>query len=164
MAQDHCDVLGNGHAILSHVVQLLEDHTNMSWPKVRAFSNTVISNVARGNWKWIDDKMIDRCRNNIYMRSRSVDETTWSVPCPRFNRGRCDQQETHLVGEVEMRHACVYCAANGFENAHTLRACTWKKGKNASQQSKPSYDDKRDNKPRPHGGYRGESHPDVSKN
>lgn len=150
MAKDQCDEFGSVYAMLSHVIQLLEDHTYMQWPKVRAFSNTVVSNIARGNWKWVDDKMIERCRNNIYMRARSSDESTWSVPCPRYNRGRCDQQESHSVGEVEMRHVCMFCAANGFENAHTLRACNWKKGKNTNQQARPFHDDRRDTKPNRH--------------
>lgn len=91
MAKDQCDEFSSVYAILSHVIQLLEHHTYMHWLRVRAFSNTVVSNIARGNWKWVDDKMIERCRNNIYMRSRSSEESTWSVPCPRYNRGRCEQ-------------------------------------------------------------------------
>lgn len=164
MAQEHCDEFSTIHAILSHVIQLLEDHTYIQWSKVRAFSNTVVSNIARQNWKWIDDKMIERCRSNIYMRSRSTDESTWSVPCPRYNKGRCEQQETHSVGDVEMRHVCVFCAANGFDNAHTLRACNWKKGKNSNPQSRSTNDDRRDNRlSRHHGPARHDAN-DASKN
>lgn len=151
MAQDQCDKRGNVHAILSHITQLLDDQSYMQWHKVRAFSNTVVSNIARGNWMWLDDKMIERCRNNIYMRSRSVEEPAWSAPCPRYNRGRCEHQETHSVGEVEMRHVCMYCAASGFENTHTLRACNWKRGKSGGNQyNKPNQDERRDNRPQRH--------------
>lgn len=165
MAQDQCDELGNAHAILSHINQILDDQTYMHWSKVRAFSNTVVSSIARGNWKWVDDKLIERCRNNIYMRTRHSEESGWSVPCPRYNRGRCESQDTHSVGEVEMRHVCMYCASSGFENTHTLRACNWKKGKTSNTQQRGNHDEKREGKPqRYHGASRNDHPADASKN
>lgn len=94
---------------------------------------------------WDDDKLIDRCRQNYYMRDRATEESAWSVPSPRYNRGRCDDPETHIVGEVTMRHVCSHCSMNGFENPHTLRACNQRKGATASgYHNKPAPDNKKD--------------------
>lgn len=142
MALEKCDESTSTHAIVTHIAQLLEDQSYMQWASVRAFSNTVIAKIARGRWRWADERMIERCRTNIYMRYRNNDEPTWAVPCPRFNKGRCNSQETHNVGEVIMHHICAGCAVNGYENNHTLRACKWRKGAN-NNQKKESADERR---------------------
>lgn len=151
--------------VLQHVIQILEDHEYIQWPLTRAFSNTVISNIARGKWAWDDEKLIERCRSNNYMRRRAQDDTAWSVPCPRFNKGRCEEQDSHSVGQVLMRHVCTHCAMNGYENPHTLRACSRRKGTaQGSFHQKANGDDKKDYRgSKPHS-YRHDASSDVSKN
>lgn len=53
------------HGILTHVIQILEDSGYISWPCIRIFSNTVISNIGRTRWHWDSDRSIEKCRNNI---------------------------------------------------------------------------------------------------
>lgn len=141
MALEKFDVRWDTYAIITHIAQILEDQSYMQWVSVRAFSNTVIAKIARGRWEWADDHMIERCRTNMYMPCRNSEESTWSVPCPKYNKGRCSSQETHNVGEVTMRHICAGCAVNGYENSHTLRACKLRKGANSNQR-KESVDDR----------------------
>lgn len=108
MALETCSEQSETFGIVGHISQLLDDTSYMQWHSVRAFSNTVISQIARGRWSWCDDRLIERCRTNVYMRSRTGDDTSWSVPCPRFNKGRCNEQDTHAVGDVLMRHVCFF--------------------------------------------------------
>lgn len=122
MALDQADKTSDVHGILSHISQILHDYAYMNWASVRGFSNTFLCNIAKKKWSWHDNKFIDRCRQNHYMRTRANEEPAWSVPCPRKNHGRCDEQNTHTVGEVTMWHVCSHCSKNGFENPHTLRA------------------------------------------
>lgn len=145
MALEYIDDRCKTYWVLQHVIQILEDHEYIQWQQTRAFSNTVISNIARGRWAWDDEKLIERCRSNNYMRRRTQEESAWIVPCPRFNKGRCDEQDSHYVGQVHMRHMCTHCAMNGYENPHTLRACSHRKGTaSASSQYKGNEEEKRD--------------------
>lgn len=152
--------------ILQHVIQILEDHEFIQWPQTRAFSNTVISNIARGKWAWDDEKLIERCRSNNYMRRRAHDDSSWSVPCPRFNKGRCEDQDSHAVGQVMMRHVCAHCAMNGYENPHTLRACSRRKGAGQGSSQQKSYgEDKKEHRgSRSHSSYRYDANTDAPKN
>lgn len=162
MALEKCDTKSDVHAIVTHIAQILEDQSYMQWASVRAFSNTVIAQIARGRWGWADDRMLERCRTNMYMRCRYSEESTWTVPCPKFNQGRCNWSETHNVGEVMMRHICAGCVVNGYENNHTLRACKWRKGQNNNQR-KESSEDRRDQRYKA-GGRQQESAREPSKN
>lgn len=163
MALEKCDAKGDTYAIVAHIAQILEDQSYMQWENVRAFSNTVIAQIARGRWEWADDRLIERCRTNMYMRCRQNEEPTWAVPCPKFNKGRCNSQESHNVGEVTMRHICAGCAVNGYENNHTLRACKWRKGGNINQK-KESADDRRENRAYRSSGRHQEGAHETSKN
>lgn len=133
--------------IINHMSQILEDCEYIQWSNVRSFSNTVITNVAKKRWSWRDDDLIERCRNNRYMRMRNSEDNTWAVPCPRYNKGRCDANESHSIGEVIMKHVCAYCCTNGFDNPHTLRACNRRKTPfGGNTKNRGSYDDKDDYK------------------
>lgn len=58
-----------------------------------------------------------------------------------------EESETHMVGEVKMRHVCSHCASNGYDNPHTLRACNRKKaGASNAFYNRANYEEKRDNK------------------
>lgn len=166
MALECVDDRCNAYWILQHVIQILEDNEYIQWPHTRAFSNTVISNIARGRWAWDDEKLIERCRSNNYMRRRAQEEPTWTVPCPRFNKGRCEEQDSHAVGQVTMRHVCTHCAMNGYENPHTLRACSRRKGTvQGSSYQKGNGDEKKDQRAsKSHSAYRHEANSDASKN
>lgn len=78
------------------------------------------------------------------MRSRVSEDIVWSVPCPRYNKGRCDEEGTHEVSGVTMRHVCCHCAAAGFDNPHTNRACNKRRNysgnnpRNSSEEKKES--------------------------
>lgn len=97
------------HGILTHVSQVLEDYQYVQWPNIRAFSNTVLSNVAKAKWSWNDDHTIEKCRSRQYMRHTHRDDTEWCAPCPKYNKGRCDSADHHRVGEV-MFNTCVHSA------------------------------------------------------
>lgn len=147
MAIERLDERSEAYGLINHISQILEDSEFLQWSSIRPFSNTVISNVARGKWHWGDEKSIEKCRNNQYMRGRNLDVSVWSVPCPLFNRGRCDEEETHDVGVVQMRHVCAFCATSGYENGHTNRACQKRKGNfGSSNYGRPSSDEKREYK------------------
>lgn len=147
MAMESCNEQSETYGIISHIHQLLDDGSYLQWPSVRAFSNTVIAQIACGRWSWCDDRMIERCRTNLYLRCRPGEDSSWSVPCPRFNKGRCNEQDTHAVGEVIMHHVYVFCAMNVYENPHTVRACKWKKGASGNaHQRRTSHEDKRDSR------------------
>lgn len=166
MAQEYTDDRCKAYWVLQHVIQLLEDHEFIQWNNTRAFSNTVISNIARGKWSWDDEKLIERCRTNNYMRRRAYEESQWSVPCPKFNKGRCDKQESHQVGQVTMRHVCTHCAMNGYENPHTLRACSRRKGTTSAQnQQKANGEEKREYRgAKSYSNYRHDNSSEGSKN
>lgn len=83
-------------------------------------------------------------------------------PSPKFNKGRCNSQDTHNVGEVTMRHICAGCTVNAYKNSHTLRACKWRKG--ANNQRKESADDRRDYSHSKTGGRYQDSASEISKN
>lgn len=164
MALEDCVPQSDAYGIVSHILQILEDQGYMLWSNVRAFSNTVIAQVARGRWMWSDDRLIERCRTNMYMRNRQSEEISWSVPCPKYNKGRCAETESHPVGIVTMRHVCSFCSINGYENTHTLRACKWRKGASGNtQQRKNSPDDRRELYGKPTAAHRGDAY-DNSKN
>lgn len=147
------DVMNEGtssYGIVQHIAQILEDSEYISWPNIRAFSNTIVANVARGKWDWSHEKAIDRTRTNQYMRARIPDDAGWSAPCPRYNRGRCEFEDTHDVSSVTLRHVCSYCAANGYDNNHTNRACHRKKNSSGAPNfQKSTFEDKKEkgNKP-----------------
>lgn len=164
MAADYLDDMSQGHGILTHVMQIIDDYEHIRWSNIRAFSNTVVANVARGKWAWYDHSFIERCRSNHYMRRTQQDDSTWSVPCPRYNRGRCDEQDTHVVGEVIMRHVCSHCALNGYDNQHTLRACNRRKTGSGGSFYKGQADDKKDHRAAKSGGTRSDLHSDSAKN
>lgn len=164
MALEDCGDQSDAYGIVNHILQILEDQSYMLWPNVRAFSNTVIAQIARGRWYWSDDRLIERCRTNMYMRNRQFEDTTWSVPCPKYNKGRCPETDSHPVGIVTMRHICSYCSINGYENAHTLRACKWRKGTSGgAQQRKNSPDDRRERYGKSSAAHRADTH-DNAKN
>lgn len=113
--------------IVAHIAQILDDIEFMPWNCVRAFSNTVINNVARQKWWWGQDRCIEQCRTNQYMRHKITNEPYWSVPCPMYNRGRCAYDDSHNVGEVYMKHVYGFCVNYGQESGHTSRTCYNKK-------------------------------------
>lgn len=63
-ANERSDVYG----LLSHALQILQDYGYIQWATIRSFSNSVFANIAKGKWSWADDRLIERCRNNQYMR------------------------------------------------------------------------------------------------
>lgn len=165
MALESMDHTHDAYGIINHVGQILDDSGFVSWDTIRAFSNNVILNVAKGKWSWCSERAIESCRTNFYMRARQSDEPMWSVPCPRYNRGRCEDDDTHVIGEVTMRHACAYCATLGYENPHTLRSCN--KQNNAlggSQQNHTNSGDRRDSRYRSSYGHRNDKSDDQAKN
>lgn len=130
--------------IVAHIAQLLDDIEFMNWNSVRAFSNTVINNVAKQRWWWGQDRCIEQCRTNQYMRYRSGSEPQWSVPCPMYNRGRCNHDDSHNVGEVYMKHVCGFCVNYGQDSSHTSRACNKKKQGGQGPQGATGYHDRRE--------------------
>lgn len=155
----------NIYGIVNHISQILEDSDFIAWPNIRAFSNTVIANIARAVWDWNYEKAIVKSRNNQYMHSREADELAWSVPCPRYNRGRCEEDGTHKVFGTTMRHACSFCSALGFENPHTNRACNFKKRNNSASQGRQGGEEKKDNRGQKGSQYnRGDKLEDGAKN
>lgn len=157
MAADYLDDMSQGHGILTHVMQIIDDYDHVIWINIRAFSNTVVANVACVKWAWYDHNLIEGCRSNHYMRCAQQEDNSWSVPCPRYNRGRCDEQDTHTVGEVQMRHVCSHCALNGYDNQHTLRACNRRKTGSTGPYYKGQSDDKKDH----HAGKSGAARSDL---
>lgn len=150
------------YGIIQHVAQILDDHGYIPWPSIRSFSNTIIANIERGKYTWDDERAIEKCRNNIYMKARGNEDVQWVVPCPRYNRGRCTEAESHTVGEVGMMHICAFCATSGFENPHTNRACNKRKG-SGSAGVKQGYEEKRDYRGNRQG-HRGDKNEQYSKN
>lgn len=150
------------YGIVQHIGQILDDHGYIPWTSIRSFSNTIIANIAKGRYTWHDERAIERCRNNVYMKTRAGHETQWAVPCPKYNKGRCTENDSHTVGEVAMMHVCAFCATSGYDNPHTNRACNKRKG-TGSNTAKSGYEEKKE--------YRGNRHPhrgdkaeNVSKN
>lgn len=75
------DIMDNSHeayGIINHVGQLLDDSGFVNWETSRAFSNSVVLNVAKGKWSWCSERAIESCRTNFYMRARPCDDTAWS--------------------------------------------------------------------------------------
>lgn len=165
MAVESMDPNHDAYGIINHVAQILEDSGYVSWDTLRAFSNNVILNVAKGKWSWCSERAIESCRTNHYMRTRSYEEPAWSVPCPRYNRGRCDEDDTHIIAEVTMRHVCAYCATLGYENGHTLRSCHKRRNAMGSFQSSRGHSDERkDNRQGRNYGGRNDKFEDNRKN
>lgn len=164
MAAEYLDEKSQEHGILTHAMQIIDDYEHVKWSNIRGFSNTVVANVARGKWAWYDHSAIERCRTNHYMRRSQHDDNVWSVPCPRYNRGRCDEQDTHAVGEVIMRHTCSHCAINGYENPHTVRACNRRKTGPGAQYHKATGDDKKDHRTGKSGTGRVDTYSENAKN
>lgn len=127
MAAEELEPSHPAAGIVGHIAQLLDDIEFMPWHCVRAFSNTVIHNVARQKWWWGQDRCIEQCRTNQYMRYKVISDPQWSVPCPLYNRGRCAYEDSHNVGEVYMKHICGFCVNYGQDSIHTSRACYNKK-------------------------------------
>lgn len=146
MTLDVLDYNSEAFGLVQHISQILEDSAFLAWPVIRPFSNTVISNIARGKWNWNSEKAIDKCRSNQYMRGRGVEETLWAVPCPLFNRGRCEEDGNHEVAIVLMKHICSFCANSGYENGHTNRACNKRRGNAGGSAQNESYTDDRKDK------------------
>lgn len=165
MAIELTDERTKAYGILTHLAQVMDDYSFVPWQQTRAFSNTVVANIARGKWSWNDDRLIEKCRSNHYMRRRTHEESCWSVPCPRYNKGRCEEHDTHQIGEVTMRHVCSHCAVNGYDNPHTLRACNRRKGAySSSQQNRSNNEEKRDSRSAKYHGNKQDVNMDGSKN
>lgn len=140
MATEELDPNNPAMGIVQHIAQLLEDIEFIPWQNVRAFSNTVITNIAKSRWWWGQDTRIEQCRTNQYMRYKVSEEPQWSVPCPAYNKGRCNYEHSHSIGEVYMKHFCAYCSVFAQESSHTSRACNKKKFGNQLGQASTSYD------------------------
>lgn len=161
MALEELDPSNPATGIIQHIGQILEDIEFIPWCNVRAFSNTVISNVAKNRWWWAQDRRIEQCRTNQYMRYKANDEPQWSVPCPAYNKGRCNHNEPHCVGEVYMKHVCAFCNNFAQENGHPSRSCNRKKYNNATGQGASSNPDRKEY--RQNRSYKGDR-PDDSAN
>lgn len=78
------------------------------------------------------------------MRSQMSDDPVWLVPCPRYNKGRCEEG-THEVSGVIMQHVCCHCSAAGYDNPHTNRACN-KRRNYSGNNPRHSTEEKKENR------------------
>lgn len=138
----------------------------MPWSSIRAFSNTVINKIARQKWWWGQERCIEQCRTNQYMRYKMSNDPYWSVPCPLYNRGRCGYDDLHNVGEVHMKHVCGFCVNYGQDSAHTSRACYNKKKQGGqSAQNTGGYRDRHESRAtKPYSMNRGDRSDEAAKN
>lgn len=118
-------------AHLADVAVLLQD---FPWEVVRKWTNSVISAVGQGEYKWADNQSIEKEKivklmgASVAVRSGS---TQGKNACVAYSATKCQEVDSH---GIENLHICSFCLpVFGAEHDHPVLAChkrsNYKKGK-----------------------------------
>lgn len=116
-------------AHLSEIVVILHD---FSWEVVREWSNTILSDIGQGFYKWSDGHKIEKQRvMKLMSAGTGSGNTEGRNACLSFNATKCSEIASHATNFL---HVCSFCLAIfNAEHDHPVIACNkrlyFKKGK-----------------------------------
>ena len=117
--REESDITVREH-MLDHVIDLLDDATDFSWPSAKASHVVLLCRMEQGEIKnWSETEKIDRVRRahaQRYGTAQSAVQKGQDKPssgkvttCVFYNKGSCTHKQTHETKGVLYKHVCMSC-------------------------------------------------------
>ena len=148
-------VKGKGNAspdvpyMMAHLEQLTEDAKSYDWKCVRAWSEEVLSKVAKGQLVWSDTYRIDRLqtelshktpltnstvaspsvkKGDVYEMAEDIRSAKPGPPCKFYQSATCSHSNDHVQNGYRQLQVCSFCLTNKCQfQPHSLKDCKSKK-------------------------------------
>ena len=118
---------------ISHLIELMIDSEDFSWPVLRQFHGLVLQDLEMGKYSWGDSEKIQKRKMKHVARAelcararpqaaarfptqlpnrdpRAQAATTAPILCKLYNTGECHAMSPHPTPEGLARHCCSYCS------------------------------------------------------
>lgn len=128
--------------MLAHLIDVSILMQDFSWEVVREWTNSVISSVGQGEYRWADNQAIEKEKIVKLMGASAAGRTgtyQGKNACVAYNATKCPELDSHGMDNL---HICNFCmTVFGADHDHPVVAChkrtTYRKNKDRSDYQRP---------------------------